>query len=100
VVRCGLLVGLFSERDLVFRVIAVGSDARTVCLGEVMTPDPLTIGPGATLGRALVLMQEHGYRYLPVVEHGRPIGIVSTRDALDPELEDFVCEQRRRESFR
>jgi signal-transduction protein with cAMP-binding, CBS, and nucleotidyltransferase domain len=47
----------------------------------------------------MALMQEHHCRHLPVVENGRPIGIVSARNALDPELEEFVCEERRRRRF-
>lgn len=99
VVENGLLTGVFTERDAVLRVIAQGIDARSVSVGEVMTGQPLTIDPEATFGRALVLMHEHGLRHLPVVEDGRLIGIVSGRDALDPELEDFISEVRRRKSF-
>jgi CBS domain-containing protein len=99
VVRDGSLVGIFSERDVVFRVVAPGLDAHSVRMVDVMTPDPLTVDPDTTFGHALVLMHEHGFRHLPVVEHGRLIGIVSARDAVDPALEDFICEQRRRESF-
>jgi len=94
------LVGIFSERDVVFRVVAPGADAHTVRVGDVMTPRPLTVDPERTLGHALVLMHEHGCRHLPVVEHGRLIGVVAARNAVDPTLEDFVCEQHRRESFR
>jgi signal-transduction protein with cAMP-binding, CBS, and nucleotidyltransferase domain len=47
----------------------------------------------------MAVMHEHGCRHLPVVEGGRPIGIVSARNALDPEIEDFVCEERRRRRF-
>ena len=44
-------------------------------------------------------MHRHGIRHLPVVENGRPVGIVSGRDALDPELEEFICEAQRRQGF-
>jgi CBS domain-containing protein len=100
VVENGSPTGIFTERDAVLRVIAQGRDARSVSVGEVMTRQPLTIDPETTFGRALVLMHEHGLRHLPVVEGGKLIGIVSARDALDPELEDFISEERRRESFR
>jgi predicted transcriptional regulator len=43
-------------------------------------------------------MHDHGFRHVPVIENGKPIGIVSARAALDPDLEDFVCEARRREA--
>ena len=99
VVEAGALVGIFTERDAVFRVLAQSRDAHTVPIGDVMTPRPLTVTPDATFGRAMLLMHEHHFRHLPVVEDGKAIGIVSARDALDPELEDFVCEERRRESL-
>jgi CBS domain-containing protein len=96
----GAIAGIFTEHDVVARVIAAGRDPRSTRLREVMTPEPLTIGPESTLGHALVLMHERGIRHLPVVAHGKPIGIVRARDALDPELEDFIAEVRRRDSFR
>jgi CBS domain-containing protein len=100
VIEEGALVGIFTERDAVFRVVAQDRDAQTVQIGEVMTPRPVTVTPDVTFGRAMLVMHEHHFRHLPVIENGRPIGIVSARDALDPELEDFVCEERRRESLR
>ena len=52
-----------------------------------------------TFGRALQLMHRHRIRHLPVVDNGRAVGIVSGRGALDPELEEFVCEAQRREGY-
>lgn len=100
VVKNECLVGIFSERDAVFRVIAQGRDTKTTPLSEVMTSDPKTLGPGKSYGHALLLMQENGFRHIPVVENGRPIGIISSRNAMDPELEEFVFEERRREHHR
>jgi CBS domain-containing protein len=94
------LVGIFTERDAVFRVIAPGLEPRTTSLGDVMTPSPLTVDPERSFGFALQLMHEHGFRHVPVVENDRPVGIVSARDALDPEMEDFICEAQRREGIR
>jgi CBS domain-containing protein len=94
------LVGIFSERDVVFRVIAKGLDPKTTLLAEVMTAEPKTLEPGKSYGHALLLMQENGFRHVPVVENGRPIGIVSSRNAMDPDLEEFVFEERRREHHR
>jgi signal-transduction protein with cAMP-binding, CBS, and nucleotidyltransferase domain len=45
-------------------------------------------------------MNENGFRHVPVVEAGRPIGVVSARNALDPDLEEFAAEARRREHLR
>ncbi len=94
------LVGIFSERDAVFRVIALGRDAKTTPLTDVMTAAPKTLEPGKSYGHALLLMQENGFRHVPVIENGRPIGIVSSRNAMDPDLEEFVFEARRREHHR
>ena len=94
------LIGIFSERDAVFRVIAQGRDAKTTLLTEVMTAAPKTLEPGKSYGHALLLMQENGFRHVPVIENGRPIGIVSSRNAMDPDLEEFVFEARRREHHR
>jgi CBS domain-containing protein len=90
------LVGIFTEQDAVFRVIAKGKDPRTTLLIDVMTTSPKTVAPGESFGYALLLMHENGFRHVPVIEHGRPIGIVSARDALDPELEEFESEAQRR----
>jgi CBS domain-containing protein len=94
------LVGIFTERDAVFRVVARGLDARTTRLADVMTPEPRTIEPDRPFGYALMVMHEHGFRHLPVVENGRLVGIVSARSAMDPEMEDFVSEAQRRKHFR
>ena len=100
VVENALLVGIFTERDAVFRVLAKGLDANTTPLSAVMTSDPATLGPGKSYGHALLLMQEKGFRHVPVVDGDHVLGIVSTRNAMDPDLEEFVSEARRREHYR
>jgi CBS domain-containing protein len=96
VVNEELLVGIFTERDAVFRVIARGLDVHTTRLADVMTPSPQTVDPEKTFGYALLLMHENGFRHVPVVVHGKPVGLVTSRSALDPDLEEFVSEERRR----
>ena len=90
------LVGLFTERDVLLRVIARDRDARTTPVSEVMTTTPKSIDPERSFGYALMMMHENGFRHVPVVENGKLVGIVSMRDALDPELEEFVAESQRR----
>lgn len=92
----GRLAGIFTERDAVFRVMAEGRDPKTTRLAEVMTRDPRTISPDKPFGHALLMMYEGGFRHVPVVEHGRPIGMVSARDALAPEMQEFDSELERR----
>ena len=81
------LRGIFTERDAVFRVLAEGQDPHTTHIGDVMTAHPQSITPDKPLGHALLMMYENGYRHVPVVENGRPIGMASARDALGPELQ-------------
>lgn len=92
------LVGIFSERDVAFRVVAAGRDPLSTRVAEVMTPDPVVIDAAECYGYALSVMHQHGFRHLPVLDRGRLAGIISARNALDPDLEEFVAESRRREA--
>jgi CBS domain-containing protein len=94
VLRDGLLVGIFSERDLMKRVVVEGRDPRTTRLDEVMTEDPLTICPGESLETCMLLMRRHGFRHLPVCEGGELRGIVSLRDILLHDLNEKDHEVR------
>lgn len=96
VVKNKRLVGIFTERDAVIRVIAKGRDTQTTALADVMTADPQTVSPEESFGHALLMMYENGFRHVPVLEDGMPIGIVSARNALDPDLEEFTSEAQRR----
>jgi len=100
VVAEGELVGIFTERDIAFRVVARGLEARTTRLAEVMTPAPDTVDPNQPFGLALLRMHEGGFRHLPVIENGKVVGIVSARSAMDPDLEEFAFEASRRERYR
>jgi CBS domain-containing protein len=101
VVQEGRLVGIFTERDAVYRVMAAGRDPWATTLGEVMTREPKTVAPEESFGYALLVMHENGVRHAPVVEaDGRPVGVVSARHALDPELEEFTAEAERRKAIR
>ena len=91
------LIGIFTERDALFRVVAEGRDPQTTRLADVMTRDPQSIHPDKPFPDALRIMYEGRFRHVPVVEDGRPVGMISARDALGPELEDFVYELLQRE---
>jgi CBS domain-containing protein len=78
--RDGSLVGIFTGRDAVARMLSEARDAATTTLAEVMTPEPDTMPPGKTAIDALRMMWEGGYRHIPVVENGRIIGVVSRGD--------------------
>ena len=80
VVEQGRLVGIFTERDAVVRVMAPGLQPATTVLSDVMTRDPDTIPPRRAAIEALRLMQDGGYRHLPVVDKGKVVGVVSRGD--------------------
>jgi CBS domain-containing protein len=97
VVKNAHLVGIFTERDALFRVLASKREPGATQVSTVMTKAPRTIHPDKPFGNALFMMYEGGFRHVPVVENGHPIGMVSTRDALGPELREFGEEMLHRE---
>ena len=74
------LVGIFTGRDAVGRVLADGKDSVTTTLAEVMTRNPDTIPPRQTAIEALRAMQDGGYRHLPVIDGGKVVGVISRGD--------------------
>jgi CBS domain-containing protein len=82
------LVGIFSERDLMTRVVVAGRDPRTTRVVEVMTHEVVTAGLDESVDRCLHKMQRAGCRHLPVVHDGRVISMLSMRDLLRDELEE------------
>jgi CBS domain-containing protein len=82
VLRDGELVGVFSERDLMKRVVAAGRGPGSTQVSEVMTARPRTVSPHETFETCMFIMREHGFRHLPVVEDGKLYGLVSLRDLL------------------
>lgn len=81
------LVGIFSERDLLTRVVAAGLNAQTTTVEQVMTRDVVVAEADEASEVALARMKQAGVRHLPVVAQGQLIGIVSLRDLLLAELE-------------
>jgi len=90
VVKNGTLAGIFTERDALFRVVAAGLDPTSTTVADVMTRNPSALDPDQPFAAALHLMHEGKFRHVPIVENGKPVGMVSSRDALGPELEDFM----------
>jgi len=77
----GMLVGVFSERDLLTKVAGAG-DLEQLAIDQFMTPKPQTVGPDDKLALALHKMDVGGYRHLPVVLDGKPVAILSVRDLM------------------
>ncbi|MDE2198315.1 MAG: CBS domain-containing protein [Rhodospirillales bacterium] len=99
VVERGHLAGIFTERDALTRVLAAGRDPDGTTLSDVMTHDVVTITPDRLLMHALHLMHDNGFRHVPVTDGGRPVGMISIRDALGSELAAFEREARLKEDL-
>ena len=80
VVRDGQLRGLLTDRDIVVRGLTNGRDPADLTLGEVCSPDPVTVRPDDDLDMVIRLMRERAVRRIPVVEDGEPVGLVSLGD--------------------
>jgi CBS domain-containing protein len=74
----GALVGIFTDRDAILKVAGQGASDRTI--GEVMTHDPVILRSGDAVAVAIHKMAVGGFRHIPIIEDGRPTGVVSARD--------------------
>lgn len=100
VVDDGLLKGICTERDIVFRVVAQARDPSQIHVGAIMTRDVKTIKCDKPFGHALHLMYEGGFRHLPVIDdRGALIGILTAHDALDVDGLQMEQELVRREEI-
>ena len=95
ILDAGRLVGIFSERDLMKRVVAAGLDPKRTQVVNVMTKDLVVGRPDDDITDALQKMHSIGCRHLPVVDSGNLMGMISLRDLL--EIDDDT--QRKRASF-
>jgi CBS domain-containing protein len=94
VLQDGQLTGIFSERDLMSRVVVAGKDPAHTAVKEVMTDDPLTVAPNDPLETCMTLMKRHGFRHLPVCAGRELKGVVSLRDILLHDLDEKDDEVR------
>ena len=100
VMEGGVLVGIFTERDVLMRVVAADRDPKATPVAHVMTRSPVTIPSSMTIEEVMDLHSGKHFRHLPVVENGRVIGMISVRDILRwlaeanskkaDQLEDFI----------
>jgi len=81
------LVGIFSERDVLTRIVAEGRNPDDTLVANVMSKDIVAADPTESVNDALQKMQTRNFRHLPVVKSGRLIGMISIRDLLQVEGE-------------
>jgi CBS domain-containing protein len=82
VLEGGQLVGIFTERDVLARVVGAGLDPKATPLAQVMTRDPHTVPSDTTIEQVMALFTDKRFRHLPVVDQGRLVGVISIGDIL------------------
>lgn len=103
IVEGDALAGIFSERDLLGRVIADGKDPAATEVGSVSTREVASVGPKVSLRDCAEILKAKQVRHLPVVDGGQVVGIISARDffeAVAGELERFIERARYEEQLR
>ena len=78
----GQLTGIFSERDLLKKIVGLRTDYENLPIAQFMTSRPECVSTTDTLNFVLQKMDAGGYRHVPVVENGRPISVISVRDMI------------------
>ena len=87
----GELVGIFTERDVLYRVAGLIEDLDRIPVESLMTPDPTALKASDPISRALHMMVLHGFRHVPIVdEDARPVGFISFRDIVSLMEQNFV----------
>jgi len=95
VLRDGDLAGILSERDIMNRVVAIGRTPGTTAVSEVMTPNPRAVAADESLEECLFIMQEFGFRHLPILDGKELKGLVSLRDVLMHQAAEVDRQSRR-----
>lgn len=92
VLQNGAVVGIFSERDVIYRLAEEGAPCLSRRVGDVMTAPPITVEAGTRVDEALELMTRRRIRHLPVVEQGRMCGFISIGDLVKSRIDEVECE--------
>lgn len=80
IIDAGRITGIFTERDVLRRIVGAGVDPKTTRVAEVMTKDVITIPCETTVEQTMVLFAEKRCRHIPVVDNGRLAGLISIGD--------------------
>lgn len=99
VVQGGAVVGIFSERDVVYGLARSGAALLERTVGEVMTSPPVTIAPETGIIEALALMTRRRIRHLPIVESGRMVGFISIGDLVKSRIDAVESEAEAMRSY-
>lgn len=95
------VVGIFTERDVLFRIVDQGRNPATLPISEVMTGDPECLRDDQTIAALLHMMSVGGFRHVPIVDaEGKPVHVVSVRDVVQFLVEAFPQEVLNRGSDR
>jgi CBS domain-containing protein len=92
VMLAGEVVGIFSERDVLYSLADEGSLCLDRQVGDVMTSPAVTISPGTTVDEALALMTRRRIRHLPVMQHGTMTGFISIGDLVKSRIDEVTAE--------
>ena len=95
VLRNGELAGIFSELDIMNRVVAAGRTPGTTAVSEVMTANPRAVNLDESVEECLFIMHEFGFRHLPIVEGKELLGLVSLRDIVMRQAAELERQARR-----
>ncbi len=93
------LVGIFSERDIMKRVVAEARDPRTTRISDIMTKGPVTVTPETSVEECMLLMRDHNCRHLPICQDNRLWGLISLRDVLAHEVAEKEEEARHLKAY-
>lgn len=92
VMEAGSVVGIFSERDAIYRLRELGAKALSLNVRDAMTTPAVSVGPGTEALEALTLMTRRRIRHLPVMENGRMVGFVSIGDLVKYRIDTIQSE--------
>ena len=93
----GKPVGIFTERDCLYRVAGAGKNPAEVTVGEVMTPKPCCVRAHRPFSDALYQMQHNGFRHLPVLEGNKIIGVVTHKHMFGSDLMQYEQQEVERD---